>query len=63
MADHVPNQTDLAAIADRIKRCREDMSSDALAFVVLFYKHESIDVEAALRRAARPAAEGEEGKP
>lgn len=49
--DHIPNQTDLAGIADRIKKFRDE-SDGAAAFGFMLYRHESIDVEAALR--ARP---------
>jgi hypothetical protein len=53
MKDHIPGQTDLAAIADRIKQGRSLAEQrGGIAFVLTLYLHESIDVEEALRSAA-----------
>lgn len=50
--DHKPGMTDFVGIADRIKKFREE-GGEAAAFGFIFYKHESIDVEAALRGLVR----------
>jgi len=49
---HTPGGTDLQGIADRIKQTRGTQDAAAFGFHVFLYRHESIDVEAALRSAS-----------
>ena len=54
---HTPNGTDLIGLADRIKKCRGDQDAAAFGFHVFLYRHESIDVENALRSTSISATE------
>ena len=53
---HTPGRTDLAGVAARIKAQRDKQIPEHNGFEVWLYRHESIDVEAALR--GTPSATG-----
>ena len=62
--NHVPGQTDLAAVADKIQAERERIfEQDGMGFLmrVPMYPHESKDIEDALRAASRPEVDALSG--